>query len=616
MFLSQIYSGFISMAKRNYLLLKKILSTLKPHRKLVIWAIFLMFCSGALAQLNPLIFKRVLDGVVEIIEQPSETREYLPFLATLIGLLIIKEIIFQALNIYIGYTGEKIKVTAATEMSNAVSRHLATLDIEFFDKKGNSPGEIVKRIDMGVEGMSKVVKNVVIDILPLIFTAVLAIIIMFFSNWKVGILSLIIVPFFFVASLRQAQINKGTRIKIEQSKEDRSKMLTIFIDSIKLIKSYLMEKHETDKISGLNEELFLNETKHHYINKKYEGIKGFFEHIGEVAILGLTSYLVIVGEMTTGAILLHLLLYRNITAPVTHLHRIFDEFQEAADYSEGYFALLDEKPTVGESQNPRKVDQINGHILLENVCFAYPHEPDKKDNPPGNEKRFRLKSISLELNPGFLYAIVGQNGAGKTTIVNLIMRFYDPQEGAILLDGIDIKELSKSDLRDAIGIVLQEHHFVLGTIRENLRYGKLNASNDEMVEALDLVRLKEDLGTEALNLEARKLSKGQKQRLAIARVILKNPRILILDEPTAAIDPIAVKEIDSVVSNVMKDRTTLVISHNMSSILKADRIFVMKDGELVQEGRHEELYSVKGHYRTIMKAWIESLCLDKLSNSR
>lgn len=613
--LSGIVSEFTSIIKRTYFLLIRISSVLQPHKRLVLWAIFLMFCSGGLAQLNPLIFKRVLDIVVEILEQPSEMKEYLSFLATLIGMLVVKEIAFQALSIYIGYTGEKIKVTAATNMSNAVSRHLATLDMEFFDRKGNSPGEIVKRIDMGIEGMSKVVKNVVIDILPLIFTAILAIIIMFISNWKVGVLSLIIVPLFFIASLRQAQINKGTRIEIEQSKEERSKMLTTFIDSIKLIKSYLMEKHETDKISRLNKELFSDETRHHYVNRKYEGIKGFFEHIGEVAILGLTSYLVIAGEMTTGAILLHLLLYRNITAPVTHLHRIFDEFQEAADYSEGYFALLDERPILPDLKNTKKIDQVNGHIILRDVCFAYPYELEKKENHTRNRQGFKLKSVSLEFKPGSLYAMVGKNGAGKTTIVNLIMRFYDPQEGNIFLDGVNIKDLSKSDLRNAIGIVLQEHHFVLGTVRENLRYGKLDASNEEMMEALDLVGLKEDLDDEVLDLEARKLSKGQKQRLAIARVILKNPKILILDEPTAAIDPIAVREIDNVVTNVMRNKTTLVISHNMSSILKADKIFVIENGELIQEGKHKELYSVEGQYREIMKAWIESLHIEILSDS-
>lgn len=562
--------------------------------------------------MNPLIFQKVLDSVVGILEHQEETPNYTTFLGGLIGLLVIKELVFQALSIYIGYVGERIKVTAATEMSNAMSRHLATLDMEFFDRKGNSPGEIVKRIDMGIEGMSKVVKNVVIDILPLIFTAILAIIIMFYSNVKVGMLSLIIVPLFFIASLRQAQVNKGTRIKIEQSKEKRSMMLTTFIDSISLIKSYLMEEHETDRIGEVNKHLFSDETRHHYVNKKYEGIKGFFDHIGEVAILGLTSYLVIVGEMTTGAILLHLLLYRNITAPVTHLHRIFDEFQEAADYSEGYFTLLDERPTVPELKAPKRIGKIHGHIILENVCFTYPHEPGKKNDSLGNEHRFELKSISLELKPGSLHAMVGQNGAGKTTIVNLIMRFYDPDKGRILLDGVNIREFSKSDLRSFIGIVLQEHHFTVGTVRENLRYGKLDASDLEMMKALDFVGLKEDLSDGALDMGAKKLSKGQKQRLAIARVILKDPKILVLDEPTAAIDPIAVKEIENVVNNVMKGRTTLVISHNMSSILKADRIFVIEDGELIQQGRHKELNSIEGQYKTLMQAWIESLCLKEI----
>lgn len=582
---------------------KKIFELAKPHKKLIILAIFLMILCGILAQVNPIIFKMVLDDVSTILETDTITQDSIRWITFLIFVMVSKEFVLQALNVGLGYIGEKIKVVIGTDMSNDACRHISSLDIDFFDRKGNSPGEIVKRVDVGIEGMSKVVKNIIIDILPLIFTSIIAIVIMFYSNWKVGLLSCLIVPLFTYASIRQAKVNEGTRIQIQDSKEKRAHFMISFVESIKLIKSYLMEKKETNRIAQINETLRSDEIKHHYVNRFYDGVKKFFENVGEVAILGLTSYLVIKGEMTVGAILLHLLLYRNITAPITHLHRIFDEYQEAVTFSRGYFSLLEEKPSIPEPKNPISIKKSNfeGHIIMKDICFSYP-----------NKNINILKSVNMELKPNSLNALIGENGAGKTTIVNLILRFYDPNKGEITIDGTNINKLSKSDLRGQIGIVLQEHHIIEGTISENLRYGKLNASEKEMWGALDLVNLKEQVAKMGFDHPARSLSKGQKQRLAIARIIIKNPRILIFDEPTSAIDPLAVKEIDAVIKNVMKGRTTLVISHNMSSILDADKIFVLNQGEIIQQGTHDELYRIDGHYKKIMKAYVESLKMDKL----
>jgi len=561
-----------------------------------------MFIAGILAQVNPVIFKIVVDEVFKLLEDPDDLSNPAKFFGLLIGILIIKEMIFQSLNIYIGYVGEKIKVTIAKDMNNQAIQHVSTLGIDFFDQEKNQEGKIVKRLDQATEGMSKVVKNIIIDILPLLFTSIMAICLMFYSNWKVGLLSIAIIPFFMYSSIRQAKINEGTRHKIQDYKEKRSQKMISFVNSIKLIKSYIMEEQETDRISDINTGLYLDEIKHHYINRLYDGYKKFFENIGEVAILGFTSYLVYKGEMTAGAILLHMLLYRNITSPITHLHRIFDEYQEAVQFSDGYFSLLEEKPKISDPIRPKSISNLIGEIRIENVFFKYPES---------NE--LVLNDVSIDLKPGSLNALVGVNGAGKTTIVYQLLRFYDPIKGNILIDGINIKDISKSDIRNNIGVVLQKEHFVFGTIKDNLRYGKINATNEDMWNILEMVELKDDVMKFADKLEhsAKKLSGGQQQKLAIARVIIKDPKILILDEPTSAIDVLALNEIDSIVKEIRRGRTTLVISHNMASIVEADQIIVLQKGKVIQKGNHKELdAATDGHYHKLMKAYKATIQLD------
>jgi len=563
-----------------------------------------MVVSASLAQVNPLVFRYVTDTLTAQVTQNTPIGPTILLLAVLIAILVAKEAGVQALTIAVGRVGERIRTVSATEMSNRASRHLATLDQAFFDAPENAPGAVVERIDRGIEGMSKFVKNLVVDILPLFLMSAFALVLMFISNWIVGVVTLLIIPLFAYASYRQAKVNAGTRVAILQQKEKRSGIFIGFLESIMLIKAYRWEPLETRRIGVMNEGLEADEIRHHYVNKLYDGIKKFFENVGEIAILGITGYLVLIhfNGMTIGAIFLHLLLYRNVAAPVTHLHRIFDEQQEAIDFAGGYFALLDEKPALAETAHPKSLKAVSGRVSVRLVSFAYPSKPDFPV----------LNDVTLDLEPGGLYALVGLNGAGKTTLAKLMLRFYDPDAGQILLDGVDLRDLTKSEIRGHVGIVLQEDHYVRGTIGDNLSHVRPGVTEADMWSALDEVGLEPFVAKVGLDHPASGLSKGQRQRLAIARAFLKDPRVLILDEPTAAIDPLAVREIDASLRRVCDGRTTLLISHNMSLVLEARRIFVLENGRLVQSGTHRELFAQHGEYRRIMQAYIETLKIKQL----
>jgi ABC-type multidrug transport system fused ATPase/permease subunit len=582
--------------------MRRIIEGLRPHKKLAAWALGWTLVTSALAQVNPLVFRILIDSALGLLQQGAPIDAIVLVVLIWTAVIVAKEFAAQGLLAYVGLIGEKLKVLVGTEMSNSACEHLASLDLDFFEREENAPGKLAPRIDKGIEGVSKVTKNLVVDILPLGITSVLSIILMFLSNWMVGLLTALIVPVFFAASWRQASENKGTRDRIQGLKEQRSGLVVSFVESVALVKAYLMERRQLGQIRNVNSELTLKEVSHHKVNKKWDAVKRFCENIGEVAVLGMTTYLVAIGQMTIGAILLHLLLYRNISAPISHLHRIFDEYQEAMAFARGYFDLLDQEATVLEPDQPHSLDSVKGDLSVESISFSY------------IKGKQVLKSVSMDLERGKTYALVGVNGAGKSTITKLMTRFYDPQSGRVMLDGVDIRNLRKSDVRRFIGVVMQKSHVLDGSIRDNLAYTTPHTRDDRLWEVLQSVGLEQEVRQIGIDAPAKSLSGGQQQRLAIARVLIKNPPILVFDEPTSSIDTLAAEQIDNVFRTLMSGRTTLVISHNMSLILEAHRIFVLKEGNIVEQGTHDQLYAKTGHYRVLMDAYLATLKLHKFSN--
>ena len=323
-------------------------------------------------------------------------------------------------------------------------------------------------------------------------------------------------------------------------------------------------------------------------------------------IIILTAYLVLIEYpgMTIGKIMYHVMLFANATAPITQLHRIFDQMNDALIYAEGFFDILnadDEKEPSG-SYRPEKVE---GRFEISGVDFTYPN---------GTKA---LHDINMDISSGRITAFVGLSGAGKSTILNLLVRFYDPDCGSIKLDGVDIREYDIHFLRENIGMVLQKNHIFDGTIEENIRYGRPEATLEEVHEAARKAYIYDQVMKlpQGFQSKAQLLSGGQQQRIAIARLFLKNPPIIFLDEPTASLDAIATEQIKASIDAIKKDRTVIVISHSISQIIDSDIIYALRDGRVEQSGDPDGLYKKGGIYKEIVDASARSLNIEKLADT-
>jgi ABC-type bacteriocin/lantibiotic exporter with double-glycine peptidase domain len=320
----------------------------------------------------------------------------------------------------------------------------------------------------------------------------------------------------------------------------------------------------------------------------------------------LTAYLVLIEYpgMTIGKIVYHVMLFSNVTAPITQLHRIFDQMNDALIYAEGFFDILnaDEEKEKTGTYRPERVE---GHFEVSGVDFTYPN---------GTKA---LHDINMDISSGHITAFVGLSGAGKSTILNLLVRFYDPDCGTIKLDGVDIREYDIHFLRENIGMVLQKNHIFDGTIEENIRYGRPDASMEDVYDAAKKAYIYDQVMKlpDAFQSKAQLLSGGQQQRIAIARLFLKNPPIIFLDEPTASLDAIATEQIKASIDAVKKDRTVIVISHSISQIIDSDIIYALKDGRVEQSGDPDGLYKKGGVYKDIVDASARSLNIEKLADT-
>ena len=388
--------------------------------------------------------------------------------------------------------------------------------------------------------------------------------------------------------------------------EQKSNGIMNIIESINVIKSFNRERIEGDKQLDLQIRLTNNQMATRKVSFLFDGLKSFVQQVGTVLIIILTAYLVLIGYpgMTIGKIMYHIMLFSNVIAPIRQLQMIFDNMNEALVYAEGFFDILDSDDEI-EPSGGYKPNTVRGHFEIENVDFTYPN---------GNKA---LHGINMTIEPGKITAFVGLSGAGKSTIVNLLDKFYVPDCGSIKLDGVDLREWDTKFLRENIGLVLQKNHIFDGTVEENIKYGKPDATHAEVLMAAKKAYLLDQVQAlpEGFNTKATLLSGGQQQRVAIARMFLKNPPIIFLDEPTASLDAVATEQIKNSIDAIKQNRTVIIISHSISQIIDSDVIYALKEGRVEQGGDPDEVYKQGGIYKEILDASARSLNIEKIART-
>ena len=560
-----------------------------------------------MAQVNAIVLDWTVDEVNNLVTAGEKWGQRAAHIVILISSVLLgKEILSAGITFAQNYFGERMRIFVSRDLAQSVIEKVLTFRMAFFNTGDNATGKLQARIDQGVSSLSRTVQNFFIDLLPLFTSALLALILMFAANLYVGLVALGIVPIYFWITYRQAKRLKGWRREMRSHLETKSQGIKNIIDSINVIKSFNREQIEGQKQLDIQNQVTENQMKTRKVAFYYNGIKSFVKQVGTVLVIILTAYLVLIGYpgMTIGKIMYHVMLFSNVIAPITQLQRIFDDVNDALIYAEGFFGILDAEEEV-EPSGSYKPEKIHGLFELKNVDFTYPN---------GNQALF---DVNMTIEPNKITALVGLSGAGKSTIVNLLDKFYEPQTGSITLDGIDLREYDTQFLRENIGLVLQKNHIFDGTIEENILYGKPNATHEEVVEAAKKSYIYDQIMQLPKQFEnkASDLSGGQQQRIAIARMFLKNPPIIFLDEPTASLDAIATEQIKNSLDAIKKDRTVIIISHSISQIIDSDMVYALKTGHVEESGDPDEIYKKGGIYKDIIDASARSLNIEKIART-
>ena len=585
-------------------LFQKLRPFVRPYRVLVIATLVLTLIGSITAQVNALTLQYAVDSINRVVESGGGLAQGLHILVVISAVLLGKEIINTAVSFGQKYYGEKLRILVSQDLAQSIIEKFLRYRLAFFSDENNQAGKLQTRIDRGIASLTRLVQIFFIDILPLFTSAAIALGLMFYANVWVGLVGLLTVPVYFWITYLQAQKLGGWRRSFRDNREQKSQGILSIINSISVIKSFNREHIEAEKQLKLQHQLTLNQMHTRQLGFAFDSGKALIEQLGVVAIIILTAFLVLNGQMTIGMIMYHVLLFNNVTAPIRSLHRIYDEMNDALIYSESFFNILEADAEI-EPTGRLKPAPLTGEFVLKNVNFNYPNG------------HHALKNIDMVIKPNRITALVGLSGAGKSTLISLLDKFYQANSGSISVDGVNIDDIDTAYLREHIGLVLQKNHIFQGSIADNIRYGKMQASDEEVMAAAKQASVHEQIIAleNGYSSDATMLSGGQQQRIALARMFLKNPPIIFLDEPTASLDAIATEQIKQSLDAIKQGRTVIMISHSLSQIIDADYTYVLENGAVAEHGEHDDLYHQGGAYKKIFDAMAKSLNIDKIART-
>ncbi|AEX84739.1 multidrug ABC transporter ATP-binding protein [Marinitoga sp. 1135] len=557
----------------------RIFSYLKPFFKQTIMVIFLMIIVMGINLINPYFFKIAIDKYIA-----NNNLNGLIIVGVAVMFLNLLSLFISRMRIILmGKITNKIVVNIRHELYE----HIQKLSFSFFDTK--PVGKILARVVNDVNSLQQLFSNSITSLVPEFLTLVFVAIIMFSMNFKLALASMIILPFLLFGLFLIENISRKRWMNYRKNRSELNAFTHEDISGIRIIKSFTAENKTNKKFRFLTQKMmnsFVNAVK---INDWFWAMVLVSWGIGSVVVFYLSTKMIDLNEITVGTVVAFIGYIGMFWRPIMNLSNFYNSLVTNISAAERIFEILDTKPLIVNSKNARIMPEIKGKVEFKNVYFSY-------------DKEIILKDMSFKVNAGETIALVGPTGAGKTTVINLISRFYDPQKGKILIDGIDIKNVDLESLRSQMGIMLQDTFLFSDTIKENIRYGKLDATDEEIINVAKAVHahefiMKLEKGYDTkVNERGVRLSIGERQLISFARALLANPKILILDEATSNIDTHTEKLVQDGIKKLLKGRTSFVIAHRLSTIRNADRIFYIDNGKIIESGNHDELMSKKGFY--------------------
>ncbi|MCL1951157.1 MAG: ABC transporter ATP-binding protein/permease [Turicibacter sp.] len=506
--------------------------------------------------------------------------------------IILILIALQAGAALFGYAQQfimaKVSQQVVYSLRKDVDEKVSRLPLKFVDAQTH--GELISRFTNDIENISNTLQQGVIQVLTSAVTILAVLVIMLAISPLLTLVSILIVPISGFSMKALVQNSQKYFVRQQRIIGNLNGHIEEMFTGHQIVKAFNHEQASIETFEGINEELFAEGWKAQYFSGIVWPVTHVIGNLGFVAVAVLGGALVANGQIAIGNIQAFIQYNRQLANPIAGVAQIANMIQQSVASAERVFELLDEEEIRPDDASPLKIEAPKGEVVFENVAFGY------------SEGRPLLKDMNLKAAPGQMVAIVGPTGAGKTTLINLLLRFYEINQGRILIDGIDITRLKRQDLRTLFGMVLQDTWLFNGTIRENIAYGKPDATESDIIQSAKAAHAHHFIQSlpkgydTVLNEEVSNISQGQKQLLTIARALLHSPQVMILDEATSSVDTRTEKQIQSAMKTLMKGRTSFVIAHRLSTIKEADLILVMKDGSVIEQGNHRELLEKRGFY--------------------